>query len=72
MYLPLKDDESFIEVFHIINKFELASNSKINLKKTKLHGLGGWKNRVNYPINGMKVELDHFSTLAITFSVIMI
>ena len=41
---------------------------KINLRETKLYGLGEWKGRVNYPINGMKIEIDHFSTLGITFS----
>lgn len=64
----VKNYGSFIEAFNIISNFEKASNSKINLKKTKLYGLGEWKDRVNYPINGMKVEIDHFSTLGITFS----
>ena len=57
-----------IEVFNIIRKFELATNSKINLKKTKLYGLMIWKGRVNWPINGLKIEIEHFSTLGITFS----
>ena len=64
----VKNDESFVEVFNIIHKFEKASNSKINLKKTKLYGLGEWQDRIIYPIGGMKVEVDHFSTLGITFS----
>ena len=66
--LFVKDDNSFLEVFNIINEFEMATNSKINIKKTKLYGIGDWKGRVNWPINGFKLETEHFKTLGITFS----
>ena len=33
-----------------------------------MYGLGEWKERVNWPINGLKIEVDHFTTLGITFS----
>ena len=63
------DDCSFVAIFELLNKFERASNSKINIKKTKVYGFGRWNARVNWPIGGIKVELDYFSTLGITFSV---
>ena len=66
--LFVKDEDSFIEVFSIINDFERATNSKININKTKLYGLGEWKGRVHWPIDGLKIEVDHFTTLGITFS----
>ena len=63
-----KDDESFLEIFKMFGKFEKATNSKINLKKTKVYGFGKWKDRTNWPINDIKVEIDHFYTLGIFFS----
>ena len=51
----VKNYESFIEVFRLINLFEKASNSKINLRKTKIYGFGNWKGRVNWPISDLKV-----------------
>ena len=66
--LFVKDDEGFIEIFDIIKKFEMATNSKINMRKTKLYGLGEWKERANWPIKGLKIEREHFTTLGITFS----
>ena len=64
----IKDDVGIIEVFNVIKKFVDASNSKINIKKTKIYGFGDWSNRVNWPIENLKIEMEYFSTLGITFS----
>ena len=64
----VKNDEGIVETFNIIDKFQKASNSKINLKKTKMYGFGGWDRRIDWPIQGLKVENDSFTTLGITFS----
>ena len=45
-----------------------ASKSKLNFSKTKIYGFGDWENRTNWPITDLKVEMEYFSTLVITFS----
>ena len=64
----IKNDEGLIETFQVIDKFINASNSKINIKKTKIYGFGDWRNRLNWPIQELKIEVDYFCTLGITFS----
>ena len=64
----MKDDGSIVEFFNVIKKIENATNSRINIRKTKIFGYGGWKNRTNWPIKEIKVEVDHFKTLGINFS----
>ena len=48
--------------------FESASNSKINIGKTRIYGFGNWEWRSQWPIKGLKTEFENFSTLGITFS----
>lgn len=62
------NDQSFLEIFKILQYFEKATNSKLNVKKTTVYGFGNWKTRTNWPIKDLKIELDHFSTLGIIFS----
>ena len=62
------NDESFVETFQILNYFEKATNSKMNVRKTTVYGFGGWKGRVNWPILGLKVEVEYFSSLGIIYS----
>ena len=64
----VQDDNSFLEVFRIINQFEKATNSILNISKTKIYGYGLWKDRNNWPIPSLKIEKDYFCTLGITFS----
>ena len=54
--------------FKLLDRFQKASNSRLNFRKTKVYGFGEWENRVNWPINDLKVEMDYFTTLGITFS----
>ena len=37
-------------IFAILKKFEKATNSKINIDKTKIHGFGEWRGRVDWPV----------------------
>ena len=62
------DDKSFVEIFKLFHYFELATNSKINLRKTKVYGFGRWKDRTIWPIDNIKVEVDYFFTLGIFYS----
>ena len=64
----IKDDEGFLESFKIISMFESASNSKINIKKTRIYGFGNWNWRTNWPIIGLKTEFEYFNALGIMFS----
>ena len=64
----VKDDNSFIEIFRLIKKFEKASNSKMNIRKTKIFGFGNWNGRIMWPISGLKIEIDYCCMLGIIFS----
>ena len=62
------NDESFLSSFKVLNLFEKATNSKLNLRKTTVFGFGRWKGRINWPIQELKREVEYFSTLGIVFS----
>ena len=64
----IRNDESFIECFRILKMFERATNSKMNLQKTKVYGFGNWEGRVQWPLAGLKIEHDKFKSLGIIFS----
>ena len=64
----VKNDVAFVSVFKLIEHFQKASNSKLNFRKTKIYGFGEWENRTNWPIKELKVEMEYFTTLGITFS----
>ena len=64
----ISNDEGFLEAFKIISMFESASNSKINIKKTRIYGFGDWKWRTLWPIKGLKTEFEYFNALGICFS----
>ena len=64
----VNDDEGFLEAFKIISMFESASNSKININKTRIYGFGDWRWRVQWPIRGLKTEFDYFTALGVIFS----
>ena len=64
----VKNDEGFINTFKLLERFQRATNSKLNFKKTKVYGFGEWENRVIWPINDLKIETEYFTTLGITFS----
>ena len=64
-----KNDESIVEINNIIIKFENATGAKLNRnKKTKIFGLGSWKDRTNWPLDWLKCERNCFKSLGIIFS----
>ena len=55
-------------IFALLRQFERATNSKLNIEKTKIYGFGDWRGKTDWPVRGLKVELNHFKTLGIIFS----
>ena len=64
----VRNDEGFTETFKIIKKFENASNSKLNIHKTKVYGIGNWNRRLDWPICDLRIEVDYFCSLGLIFS----
>ena len=62
-------EQSFCESFDMLKKFEKATNSKLNIKKTKIYSFGNWHERVVWPVNEIKIEMEYFKALGITYSV---
>ena len=57
------------EVNNIILKFEQATGAILNRNnKTKIFGVGKWKNRDQWPLDWLKIEVDHLFTLGIYHS----
>ena len=54
----LSDDQSIKEAFEIVRQFESATAASLNLDKTKLFGIGLWKQRTTWPITNAKVKVD--------------
>ena len=46
----LRDNNSILESMKTIEKFEKATGAKLNKDKTKIYGLGAWKERVEWPL----------------------
>ena len=64
----VRNIRSIYEIFVMLKRFEKASNSKINIHKTKIYGFGEWVGKLDWPISGIKVEHKYFKTLGIFFS----
>ena len=43
-------EEDLIILENVLNRFELATNSKINKSKTKFLALGGWSHKTSWPL----------------------
>ena len=41
----IRDDGSLVEILKLISDFEKAMGSKLNRAKSKIYGIGNWKNR---------------------------
>ena len=63
------NEQSLNEIFKILSLFEDASNSKLNLKKTRIYGFGEWQGRLKWPIKDIKVEVEKVKTLGIFYSI---
>ena len=66
--IAVMDDESLLEIYNIVVKFEDAMGSKLNKNKTIIFGTGNWKNRSQWPLDWLQVAKDYFFTLGIYHS----
>ena len=62
----LSSDRSICECYEEIQRFELATGSKLNKDKTTIMGIGKWKNRKNWPLDWIK-SVDCTKILGIYF-----
>lgn len=60
-------ENSILACFDIIKLFEAASGLTLNNKKTKLFGIGQWRERLIWPINNINILKDEICILGITF-----
>ena len=51
----LNDGQSIIDFFEIMKIFELATNSRINIRNLKIFDYGNWKNRSFFPIKNIEI-----------------
>ena len=51
MNVVVSTDNSIYKLFELLDKYELATNSKINKDKTEAKWLGKWKDRTDKPLN---------------------
>ena len=63
--LLIKDEQSLIEAFKLISKFEKAMGCRLNRNKTKIFGVGNWKDKTQWQINEFQIENEYFYTLGI-------
>ena len=59
-------DESLIMVHKEIKRFEKATGSHLNLDKTKILGIGNWRNKSSWGIDGIK-SVDKTNILGIEY-----
>lgn len=60
-------ENSILACFDIIKSFEAGSGLTLNNKKTKLFGIGQWRERLIWPINNINILKDEICILGITF-----
>ena len=51
MRIVVTTENSIYKLFDLLNKYKLATNSKINKDKTEALWLGNWKDRIDRPLN---------------------
>ena len=64
MNICVTTDESITELFKTLDKYEQATNSKINREKTVGQWLGRWKNRTDKPL-GLNWTSDVVKSLGV-------
>ena len=62
------DDLSICESFTILERFELASGISLNKNKTKIMGIGPWKNRLQWPVDGIQNVQENICILGVHYS----
>ena len=61
----LSDDQSIYEAFKMVIDFTEAAGASLNIRKTKIFGMGTWSGKTTWPINSIKVETEYLYTLGI-------
>ena len=61
----VRDYNSLIEINNIISKFESATCFKLNRDKTKIFGVGRWKDHQQWPLDWLKTETTFMYTLGV-------
>ena len=64
----LSDEQSICEAFKMVKDFAEAAGASLNIKKTKIFGMGTWGGKENWPLDNIKVETRHLYTLGIKHS----
>ena len=65
--IVIKSDKSIKESMKIIKDYEEATGAQLNYDKTSIMGLGLWKNRTTWPVEGMKIVLGCFKILGVVY-----
>ena len=62
------DNESIVNIFNVITMFEAATGAILNKRKTKIYGIGAWKNKIEWPIPWLTSSTSFFESLGVIFS----
>ena len=54
----VRELNSLIVLSEIVMNFEFATGAKLNREKTKIMGLGNWKDRDKWPLDWLKIEKE--------------
>ena len=60
-------ENSITSCFEIINSFELATGLSLNKRKTKLFGVGQWRDESEWPMSNINVLKEEICILGIVF-----
>ena len=60
--------ESIISIFNVLTKFEAATGALLNKRKTKIFGIGTWRNKTEWPISWLHGSVNSFESLGIIFA----
>ena len=60
--------EGIISIFNTLSKFEAATGALINKRKTKIFGIGAWRNKTEWPISWLHSSVNSFESLGVIFA----
>lgn len=63
----LRSEKSIKESMKIIKEFEDATGAKLNYRKTSITGLGLWKNKTTWPVEGTRIVSECFKILGVIY-----
>ena len=63
-----RDDSSIVEIDLLIRRFEKATGTLLNCeRKSKIYGIGCWKDRESWPLSWLTTQKDYFPSLGILY-----